>query len=520
MMEGALSLMQMAKISAALGRLDRAGLPYISILTDPTTGGVTASFAMLGDLNIAEPKALIGFAGPRVIEQTIRQKLPEGFQRSEFLLEKGFLDAIVDRRELKATLARALRVMMGLPPPVVTAPRLRRRPTRGRRRRRARRSPEGGGRVHTRLPVLARTVGIKLGLDQIRALARRLGHPDEAFRSIVVAGTNGKGSVTAMVERGLRAAGYRTGRYTSPHLVDLEERFAIDGRPIGGADLEHARGRVRDAAEPAAPRRPASSRRRRRWRSKRSATRGWSRRARGRPRRPAGRDQRRRCRRPSRSRRSISITRRTSGNTIEAIAAEKAGVIKRGAIAVLADEPAGGAGRRPPRVRQRRGARYVFAPESVDRRGDHGRGRGAARARHAPRGLRTRLTLALRGRHQVDERGRRGAAARGGLGARARCPCPPTPIRTARRRRRVAGAARAAALARRRRADRRRAQPGRRARAGRVPRRRPTAGRCRSSSAPCGTRRSWTRWSRRSRRRRRTSSSRRRPRRAPRRPTS
>lgn len=110
MMEGALSLMQMAKISAALGRLDRAGVPYLSILTDPTTGGVTASFAMLGDLNIAEPKALIGFAGPRVIEQTIRQKLPDGFQRSEFLLEKGFIDMIVDRRELKATLGRVLRL--------------------------------------------------------------------------------------------------------------------------------------------------------------------------------------------------------------------------------------------------------------------------------------------------------------------------------------------------------------------------------------------------------------------------
>ena len=96
MMEGALSLMQMAKISAALARLDRARLPYISVLTDPTTGGVTASFAMLGDLNIAEPKALIGFAGPRVIEQTIRQKLPDGFQRSEFLLERGMLD-LVDR---------------------------------------------------------------------------------------------------------------------------------------------------------------------------------------------------------------------------------------------------------------------------------------------------------------------------------------------------------------------------------------------------------------------------------------
>jgi acetyl-CoA carboxylase carboxyl transferase subunit beta len=117
MMEGALSLMQMAKISAALARFDRAHLPYISVLTDPTTGGVTASFAMLGDLNIAEPKALIGFAGPRVIEQTIRQKLPEGFQRGEFLLEHGFLDMVVDRRELKATIARALRFMGQDKPP-------------------------------------------------------------------------------------------------------------------------------------------------------------------------------------------------------------------------------------------------------------------------------------------------------------------------------------------------------------------------------------------------------------------
>jgi acetyl-CoA carboxylase carboxyl transferase subunit beta len=111
MMEGALSLMQMAKVSAALARLDRAGIPFISVLTDPTTGGVTASFAMLGDLNLAEPKALIGFAGPRVIEQTIRQTLPEGFQRSEFLLAHGMIDLVVDRRELKATIGRALRFM-------------------------------------------------------------------------------------------------------------------------------------------------------------------------------------------------------------------------------------------------------------------------------------------------------------------------------------------------------------------------------------------------------------------------
>jgi acetyl-CoA carboxylase carboxyl transferase subunit beta len=122
MMEGALSLMQMAKISAALARLDRGRLPYVSILTDPTTGGVTASFAMLGDVNIAEPGALIGFAGPRVIEQTIRQTLPEGFQRSEFLVEHGMLDLIVDRRELKDTVTRVLRFGgAGLQAPALTA---------------------------------------------------------------------------------------------------------------------------------------------------------------------------------------------------------------------------------------------------------------------------------------------------------------------------------------------------------------------------------------------------------------
>ncbi len=108
MMEGTLSLMQLAKVSAALAQLDEVGVPFISVLTDPTTGGVTASYAMLGDLNIAEPGALIGFAGPRVIEQTIRQKLPEGFQRAEFLLEHGFLDAVVHRKELKGYIANAL----------------------------------------------------------------------------------------------------------------------------------------------------------------------------------------------------------------------------------------------------------------------------------------------------------------------------------------------------------------------------------------------------------------------------
>jgi acetyl-CoA carboxylase carboxyl transferase subunit beta len=112
MMEGTISLMQLAKVSAALARLDDAKVPYISLLTDPTTGGVTASFAMLGDINIAEPGALIGFAGPRVIEQTIRQKLPDGFQRSEFLLEHGFLDAVVHRKDLKAFIANSFDLLL------------------------------------------------------------------------------------------------------------------------------------------------------------------------------------------------------------------------------------------------------------------------------------------------------------------------------------------------------------------------------------------------------------------------
>jgi acetyl-CoA carboxylase carboxyl transferase subunit beta len=116
MQEALLSLMQMAKTSAALARLARAGLPYISVLTDPTMGGVSASLAMLGDLNVAEPRALIGFAGPRVIEQTVRQTLPEGFQRSEFLLEHGALDQIVDRRDMRDRLAAVLRLLQKRPP--------------------------------------------------------------------------------------------------------------------------------------------------------------------------------------------------------------------------------------------------------------------------------------------------------------------------------------------------------------------------------------------------------------------
>jgi acetyl-CoA carboxylase carboxyl transferase subunit beta len=116
MQEGALSLMQLMKTSAALARLGEAKIPYISVLTDPTTGGTTASYAMLGDLNVAEPNALIGFAGPRVIEQTIKEKLPKGFQRSEFLLQHGLVDDVVDRKNLRAYLVRVLRLLLNRHP--------------------------------------------------------------------------------------------------------------------------------------------------------------------------------------------------------------------------------------------------------------------------------------------------------------------------------------------------------------------------------------------------------------------
>ena len=226
MMEGALSLMQMAKISAALARLDRARLPYISILTDPTTGGVTASFAMLGDLNIAEPKALIGFAGPRVIEQTIRQKLP------------GWLPA----QRIPAGTRNA-------------GPG--HRPARDEDHDRPRAEVHGGRRrsaAARQLTPLERLFaleqfGIKLGLDNIRLILAALGNPERTYRSIHIGGTNGKGSVAAMVERGLRAAGLRTGRYTSPHLDRIEERVAIDGQPVDRQTFETVTAHVLDTVD-------------------------------------------------------------------------------------------------------------------------------------------------------------------------------------------------------------------------------------------------------------------------------
>ena len=204
MMEGALSLMQMAKVSAALARLDRARLPYISVLTDPTTGGVTASFAMLGDLNIAEPKALIGFAGPRVIEQTIRQKLPEGFQRSEFLLEHGMLD--LDRRSPRDEGDDRARAALH------AAPSRRRRRSRqpvGASAAQPRRRPGADADVARPPASRSRPSASSSGSRTSPACARRSAIPSARFASLHVAGTNGKGSVTAMVHAALRAAGIR-----------------------------------------------------------------------------------------------------------------------------------------------------------------------------------------------------------------------------------------------------------------------------------------------------------------------
>jgi dihydrofolate synthase/folylpolyglutamate synthase len=241
-------------------------------------------------------------------------------------------------------------------------------------------------------------LGIKLGLDQIRALLGYLGRPDEAFRAIIVAGTNGKGSVTAMIERGLRAAGYRTGRYTSPHLINLAERIAIDGRAISATDLEHLAGRVRTAAELlAAP--PSFF----------EATTAVA--------LEAFRDAEIEVavlevglggRLDATNVVDAAAAVITSidfdhemhlGHTIEEIAAEKAGVIKRGAIAVLAENPSA-VQAVVRRASERAGARYVFAPESVDL--DVTMHEGVARlSLVTPRGAYRDLTLGLRGRHQV-----------------------------------------------------------------------------------------------------------------------
>ena len=240
MQEALFSLMQMAKTSAALDRLTKAGLPYISVLTDPTMGGVSASLAMLGDINVGEPKALIGFAGPRVIEQTVREKLPEGFQRSEFLLEKGAIDIIIDRREMRNRLASLLAKMLNT--------------SRHRRVKMSSNMQQSQSRsLVDWLSYLEQIhpVNIDMGLDRVGAVARRMGLTQLPFKVITVAGTNGKGSSCAMAASILMAAGYKVGVYSSPHLLRFTERVRVNGQELPDSDhcaafaeVEAARGEI------------------------------------------------------------------------------------------------------------------------------------------------------------------------------------------------------------------------------------------------------------------------------------
>ena len=234
MMEGTISLMQLAKVSAALARLDDAKVPYISVLTDPTTGGVTASFAMLGDLNIAEPGALIGFAGPRVIEQTIRQTLPEGFQRSEFLLEHGFLDAVVPRKELKSVHRQPRSISCCV----------------------------NGSRHELRsccpVPAFARQ-----GTGRADAGLGREVRSRKHYRSCRAPGAPGSrlsigahrrnqrqrldGGVSRM--RFCATAGFRTGLNTSPHLERINERIRVGGEEISDEAFAETLSRVQRSSK-------------------------------------------------------------------------------------------------------------------------------------------------------------------------------------------------------------------------------------------------------------------------------
>ena len=397
--------MQMAKISAALARLDRARLPYISVLTDPTTGGVTASFAMLGDLNIAEPKALIGFAGPRVIEQTIRQKLPEGFQRSEFLLEHGMLDMVVDRRELKDAIVRVLRFGGA----GAARPATGRVDAAGRRRRRRSSRPDRSAVTADPLDFLfsLERLGMKFGLENIARAVRGarpsrarlpLGHHRRHQRQGL-----GDGDGRAA----LRAAGHRTGRYTSPHLVRLEERFVIDGREVATGDASRRRSRRSQAAVDSLRDAARSTRRRRSSRCTTAAAfelfRGARRRgrgARGRPRRPARRHERRHA---DRDRDHLDRLRSPGAarHTLEAIAREKAGIIKPGVPVVCGPLPAEAArvietsceAQGAPLIRRRRRVDHARSDRRRDRRPD--RGSRARRDRPGARGAHQRDNAAV-----------------------------------------------------------------------------------------------------------------------------
>ncbi len=239
MQEGLLSLLQMSKTSAALARMAQARLPFISVLTDPTTGGVSASLAMLGDLNIGEPRALIGFAGPRVIEQTVRETLPEGFQRSEFLLEHGAIDMIVDRRDLRDRIAALLALMLRRPPVGGARSRLPTEMSTGQRCARLSDWLDWQQTLHPH--------AIDLGLGRVARVLARTGWRRGDQPVITVGGTNGKGSCVAMLDAILRASGYRVGTFTSPHLIDYRERVRLDGRMVSEASLVAAFERIADA---------------------------------------------------------------------------------------------------------------------------------------------------------------------------------------------------------------------------------------------------------------------------------
>ncbi len=241
MQEGILSLMQMAKTVAAVERFRRLRLPFLSVLRHPTTGGVAASFAFLGDVNIAEPNALIGFAGQRVIESTIRQALPAGFQRAEFLVEHEMVDMIVPRGAMRGTLSRIFASLWAY----------RGEGGAGRRRRRTPRaslSRMPSSSLATRLESLCRRVpqGMVLGLDRVLAALAEVGNPHLAFPVAHIAGTNGKGSVSAMTEAMARHAGLRTGLFTSPHLCRFAERIQVNGVPLEDDEFARVLGVVDD----------------------------------------------------------------------------------------------------------------------------------------------------------------------------------------------------------------------------------------------------------------------------------
>ena len=228
--------MQMPRTTVAVRRLRAARLPYIVVLTNPTTGGVTASYAMLGDIHIAEPGAVIGFAGARVIEQTIRESLPDGFQRAEYLQEHGMVDMVVPRAELRATLARLCALLTNAPHDGAGRPSRMSRPSAA-----ARSSDRASMNPHDAIlarfsPLHPETIDLSLG--RIERLLAELGHPETRLPPVIhVAGTNGKGSTIAFMRAILEAAGKRVHVYTSPHLVRFHERIRLGA---GGARRRRA----------------------------------------------------------------------------------------------------------------------------------------------------------------------------------------------------------------------------------------------------------------------------------------